>query len=217
MALKTKTLRTSLNASFLLAIFICALFSPAPALAKESGGATLPEFSEFVASVRNDQVGVLRGVYVASVLASPIVQQPVDKPNFVSPIDGIITQFSMPSQYENVGLLAHNNLSGRFFSTLALGQEVRLVYGDGKIETFVITQILQYQALTPNSPYSSFRDLNTNDFLTAAQVFEQVYQGNRHVTFQTCIAANGISTWGRLFVIATPKPAYSFTDRLDAK
>lgn len=217
MALKTRTLRSSLNAGVLLAIFISVLFNSVPALAKENGEAALPEFSAFVASVRNDQEGILRGVFVPGVLAFPIVQQPADSANFVSSIDGIITQFSMPAQYGNVGLLAHNYLSGRFFFDLATGQEIRLVYGDGRIETFVITQILKYQALQPSSPYSSFRDLETDDTLTVSQMFEKAYLGERHVTFQTCIEAYGNSSWGRIFVIATPKPTYSLTDRFKGK
>ena len=79
------------------------------------------------------------------------------------------------------------------------------MYGDGKVETFVISEVLQYQALDPNSPYSSFRDLSTSKTLTAEQLFRKVYTGDRHVTFQTCIAGPGSLSWGRLFVIATPK------------
>jgi len=62
----------------------------------------------------------------------------------------MLTQFSLPSQFGNVGLLAHNTLSGKFFFQLEVGQEVRLVYGDGRVEYFVIQRILQYQALQPN-------------------------------------------------------------------
>ena len=217
MALKTRTLRTSLNASLLLALFISLFFNSAPALALEKDNSDLPEFSEFVTAVRDGQAGVLRGVYVPGVLAFPIVQQPADNANFVASDDGIITQFKMPAQYGNVGLLAHNDLSGRFFFDLALGQEVRLVYGDGRIEIFVITQILKYQALQPSSPYSSFRDLETQDTLTVSQMFQKAYLGERHVTFQTCIAAYGNSSWGRIFVIATPTPTYSLTDRFEGK
>jgi hypothetical protein len=116
-----------------------------------------------------------------------------------------------------VGLLAHNTLSGKFFFQLEVGQEVRLVYGDGRVEYFIIQRILQYQALQPNSPYSNFRDLSSDEILTAEQVFRKAYTGDRHVTFQTCIAANGISTWGRIFVIATPKPQYATPNRFDPK
>ena len=205
MTLNTRTLRTSLNATVLLIVFVALFFNPIPSKALESGEATVPDFAEFSKTVQNGEAGALRGVYVPGVLAFPIVQQPVGNANYVSSIDGELTQFGMAEQFGNVGLLGHNDLSGRFFFDLAVGQEVRLVYGDGKVEYFVITQILKYQAFQPNSPYSDFRDLRNDEVLTAEQMFRKVYTGKRHVTFQTCIAANGISTWGRIFVIAEPR------------
>jgi hypothetical protein len=147
----------------------------------------------------------LRGVYVPDVLALPVTQQPSANAGYVSSKEGEMTQFGMAAQYGNIGLLAHNHLSGRLFSRLALGQEVRLVYGNGRVEYFVITQMLQYQALEPTSQYSSFRDLTDNKMLTAEQLFDKVYRGDRHVTFQTCIANTESLSWGRLFVIAIPK------------
>ena len=205
MTLNIKTLRTSLNTSLLLVILVSLFFNPIPSRALENGEATLPNFTEFSKTVQNGQADVLRGVYVPDVLAFPVVQQPTGNANYVSPIDGELTQFAMPAQFGNIGILAHNNLSGRFFFDLVAGQEVRLVYGDGKVEYFVITQILKYEAFQPNSPYSDFRDLSNDQILTAEQLFRKAYTGERHVTFQTCIAANGISTWGRIFVIATPR------------
>jgi hypothetical protein len=127
-------------------------------------------------------------------------------PAFVSSNEGEVTQFSMPARYGNVGLLAHNHLSGKLFSALAIGQQVRLIYGNGRIETFVITEVLRYQALQPNSPYSSFRNLDQDgETLSANQMFTRAYLGDRHVTFQTCIDAYGNSSWGRLFIIAEPQ------------
>lgn len=207
MTLNTRLLRTSLNIVLLLTFFAGIVFSPITTRALGDHPA-LPDFKEFARSVQNNEAGVLRGVYVPEVLAFPIVQQPTGNAGYVSKTDGEITQFRMVSQFGNVGLLAHNDLSGRFFSQMAVGQEIRLVYGDGKVEYFVITQILQFQALEPTSPYSSFRDLSDDKKLTAEQLFKKVYQGDRHVTFQTCIAGPGSLSWGRLFVIATPKPRF---------
>ena len=65
------------------------------------------------------------------------------------------------------------------------------------------------EALDPTNPYSTFRDLASAERLTAEQLFKKVYRGDRHVTFQTCMEANGDLSWGRLFVIATPKPESS--------
>ena len=205
MTLKAHIHRTPQYTILLLAILACLFRQPTPALALGNGAANLPTFVEFSKTVQNNQADVLRGVYVPEVLALPIIQQPAGNAGYVSSTDGQITQFGMASQFGNVGLLAHNNLSGKLFSGLAVGQEVRLVYGDGKVEYFVIAQLLQFQALQPTSPYSSFRDLNNGETLTAEQVFKKVYQGDRHVTFQTCIARPGSLSWGRLFVIATPK------------
>jgi len=192
-------------------IVLALLVTPVPALAAgdpadgNNTGNALPDYRNFVESVQNGQAGVLRGVYVDGVLALPIVQQPVGNPGFVSQNTGEITQFNMAAEVGNVGLLAHNFLSGASFTNLAPGQEVRLIYGDGKVEYFIVDQIYQYQALQPYSPNSEFRNLETDITITAEELFRKVYRGERHVTFQTCIDANGNSSWGRLFVIAQPK------------
>jgi hypothetical protein len=159
----------------------------------------------FYDPIQNDEVNLLRGVLVPNVLELPIVQQPVDDPYYVSNHNGEVTQFSIASQYGNVGLLAHNNLSGKSFSKLSIGQEVELVYGDGSVEDFIITKVLRYQALQPQSQQSLFLDLDNSETLSANQMFNRVYTGSRHITFQTCITANGDASWGRLFIVATPK------------
>ena len=215
MKLKNQPIRTALNASLLLAIFITVFFNTKPAFALGNGEASIPNFPDFSKTVQNGETSILRGVYVPDVLALPIVQQPASNAGYVSNDEGKITQFGMASQFGNVGLLAHNHLSGKSFSQLAVGQEVRLVYGNGKVEYFVITEVLRYQALQPTSPYSSFLNLTNNETLNAEQMFKRVYFGDRHVTFQTCIAKDGSSSWGRLFVIAVPKPQYTGTDRFD--
>ena len=204
MALKHIT-RRFLNLSFLLTVLGSLLFNANSTLAMGNNTARLPDFTVFSQAVQNGKADSLRGVYIPNVLALPIVQQPSGNAGYVSSNDGQATQFAMASQFGNVGLLAHNYLSGRFFSELAVGQEVRLVYGNGRVEYFVITEILRYQALEPNSQLSSFRSLDHSEILSAEQMFKRVYAGERHVTFQTCIAANGTVSWGRLFVVAEPK------------
>ena len=188
------------------------LATPAPVLAMNipaEGDTTeataLPEYGRFFENVQNGQAGILRGVYVPGVLAIPIVQQPLGHPGFVSQNDNEITQFRMAAEVGNVGLLAHNFLSGTSFTGLAPGQEVRLIYGDGQVEYFTVVEVLQYQALQPYSPTSQFRDLENDVTITAEELFRKVYRGERHVTFQTCIEAEGNSSWGRLFIIAQPK------------
>ena len=80
-----------------------------------------------------------------------------------SPIkDGEATQFAMASQFGSVGLLAHNILSGKFFSELTIGQEVRLVYGDGKVEYFIVAEICAFRHWNLKASSSSFRNLDRN-------------------------------------------------------
>lgn len=204
--------RTILNATIFLALFVSFFFNPISALAM-AGSAT--NFTEFSQSVQNGEANTLRGVYISNVMALPIVQQPYGNAGYVSNNDGEVTQFGMASQFGNLGLLAHNHLSGAAFSQLAVGQEVRMVYGDGHVEYFVITEVLRYQALQPTSPYSSFRNLDKDETLSAEEMFKRVYFGDRHVTFQTCIEAEGNLSWGRLFVVAIPKSEYEIFNRLN--
>lgn len=204
MTLNKQTTRTVRSTTFLVTFLVSLFYNPLSTGALGSV-VTLPTLADFSRSVQNGKADVLRGVYVNDVLALPIIQQPAGNPGYISNNDGEATQFGMPAKYGNVGLLAHNTLSGQFFSNLAIGQEVRLIYGDGKTETFVITEVLRYQALQPTSPYSSFRNLSKDETLSAEQMFKRVYFGDRHVTFQTCIASDGSNSWGRLFVIAVPK------------
>ena len=49
------------------------------------------------------------------------------------------------------------------------------MYGDGKTQSFLITEVLSFQALQPTSPYSSFRNLEKDETLTAEQMFKRVY------------------------------------------
>ena len=205
MTLKKQNTRNILTASLFLAIFISLFFNPISTLAM---GATpaLPSFAEFSKSVQNGDANALRGVYVPNVMALPIVQQPYNNAGYVSNNNGEATQFRMASQFGNIGLLAHNHLSGASFFQLEVGQEIRLIYGDGRVEYFVVAEVLQYQALQPNSPYSSFSSLSKDETLSAENMFKRVYFGDRHLTFQTCIAKDGEASWGRLFVIAVPKP-----------
>jgi len=195
------TIKLNLLVFSLTAFFIIPGVLPAVHYSK-SAVFNSPSFYDPIQSGKDD---LLQGVFVPNVLELPIVQQPADDPYYVSNHNGEVTQFSIASQYGNVGLLAHNNLSGKSFSKLSLGQEVELVYGDGSVEDFIITKVLHYQALQPQSQQSLFLDLDNSETLSANQMFNRVYTGSRHLTFQTCITANGDASWGRLFIVAMPK------------
>ncbi|MCL4530903.1 MAG: sortase [Chloroflexi bacterium] len=198
MASKTDLRRLAITFSLLL--LIVATLIPNPVAAASA----LPDLKTFISSVENGNADSLSGVYVDGAFALSVVQQPPSNAGYVSTIANTVTQFGLATQYGNVGLLAHNYLSGQFFLQLIPGERVVLIYGDGSIQTFRITHIYRYQATEPNSTRSNFIDLNTGEKLTADQLFAKVYTGAHHVTFQTCIANNGNSSWGRLFVIAEP-------------
>lgn len=167
----------------------------------------IPEFSEFVLSVTDGTSEVVRGVYVPNILAYQVAQQPIDNYGYVSTEADIVTQFSLANQYGVTGLLAHNYLAGSSFSELAVGQEIRIVYGDGDVEYYQVSIISSFKAINPLSATSNFIDLDTNMEYTVQEIFSQFYMGKEHVTFQTCIAKGNEASWGRLFVVAYPVPA----------
>src|SRR5215203_2382168 len=159
MVLKGQMSRALLNLSF-LALNISLTFYFVPQHTSVGIGSRSQAFGDFSNSFEKGETDTLRGVYITNTLALPIVQQPLGDSNFVSGKNGEVTQFSTASQYGNIGLLAHNFLSGKSFSKLAIGQEVRLLFDDGHIEYFVISEILRYKAIEPGNPYSNFQNLS---------------------------------------------------------
>jgi hypothetical protein len=163
------------------------------------------DLNALVQDVGSGQAGVVRGVFVPDMLSLPVERQPSGYPGYISGEDGVATQFGMAETYGSIGLLAHNYLAGSRFFNLEEGQEVYLVYGDREVRRFVVTEIHRYRAGQPNSPYSDFYDLDDGEAkYTAREVFHMMYNRDGDLVFQTCIAGDGISTWGRLFVIARP-------------
>jgi len=158
MALKGQTSRTVLNLSLLaldISLFLHLNLSSTPGKV----GHTPREVSSasFSKTVEIAEGRTLSGIYVENALALPVVQQPEGNAAYVSTRNGEITQFSTVSQYGNIGLLAHNYLSGKSFLQLTVGQEVRLVFDDGQTEYFVVAEILRYQALEPLQFLQEFR------------------------------------------------------------
>lgn len=166
--------------------------------------AVQPALSDFVTSVQNGNSNQITGVYVPDALALPVIQQPSDQPGYVPTQDNVVAQFSMASQYNTTAFIAHNHLAGALFPNLQVLQPVTIVFGDGSTQKYIISAIHSYQALSPNSPYSDFVDLDTNASLTAVDLFKQIYTVPGRVIFQTCILKDGEPSWGRLFIIADP-------------
>ena len=162
-------------------------------------------FDQFIEDMKNDNANQVTGIYVENVMALQVVQQPAGNPGFVSTIDEVVTYFLFPWQKAgNHGLLAHNYLAGRYFFNVGYGDIITLVFGDGYYQDFEVTQIKDYQALQPDSPYSNFIDLETGEQKNVNTVFIEVYMGNFHTTLQTCIAQGNEGEWGRHFILAPP-------------
>jgi hypothetical protein len=162
-----------------------------------------PGFDSFVASVVGGNAARIAGIYVDGVLALAVTGQGGDAA-YVSGNANEATQFGLAAQYGSNAFLAHNYLAGADFFKLSTGQVITLVYGDGSSKDFRIQEIGRYQALQPNSTQSNFVDLDGGENLSATDLFHTIYNSDHPVVLQTCIENEGISTWGRLFVIAVP-------------
>jgi hypothetical protein len=165
-----------------------------------------PGLLDFIVQVANGQAQELRGVYVEDVLALPVLKQPDGNPMFVSEEMGTVTQFQSAAKYGVAGLLAHNYLSGDLFFSLALGQQVSLVYGDGQVVPYQVTDIQRYEKLQRNSANSNYLNVETGKELTTRELFQLMYTASDRVTFQTCIKKAGDWSWGRIFITATALP-----------
>jgi len=179
-----------------------------PVQVRAIGVSEIPPLGEFIEEVTNGEADVLRGIYAPNVLAFPIIPQPENNPAYVSSRKDTLTQFGLASQYDTTGLLAHNYLAGKSFFLLEEGQLIFLIYGDGKTETYVVTQSMRFQALTPESVTSNFVDLDNGEHYSASKLFSTMYNRPGDVILQTCIYAQENNSWGRLFIIAEP---YSLT------
>ena len=184
------------------ASLISVIHLPPPTIDSWNSREQLPSLSNFTSLVQNGKANTVRGVYVPGFLALPVVQQPAGDTGFVSGKPETVTQFQLAARYGVIGLLAHNYLSGIEFYRLMEGLKVFIINGDGSRDRYRINSIKEYQKLTPGSNWSHYIDLATGERLTTYELFSQYYQGDHHLTFQTCIAKNGIEIWGLRFVVA---------------
>ncbi len=163
--------------------------------------APLLEFSE---RVENGQPGQVVGVYVPQILELEVEQQPAADPLFVDGQTGMATQFERAALNGVVGLLAHNTSSGIKFYQVQIGQQIDVIYGNGRIEQFRVQSISEFQKLQTMNPMSDFVDLSTGSTLTSTQVFNRFYSGDHRLTLQTCLERNGDPNWGLHFIEAYP-------------
>jgi hypothetical protein len=161
--------------------------------------------SEFIHAMSADGRASLKGVYVADKFQLPVTYQPSGNPGFVTTSPDSVTLFSTASNYGSIGLIAHNHLAGNEFFEVDVNDEICLVYGDGSVQRYVVSEIREYQALSPTSPYSSFVNLaDTKHTVSYRDLFFDTYGVGDRLVLQTCIANGYYDSWGRLFIIAIP-------------
>ena len=176
----------------------------APANDSPAAPAAANNLESFISSVQNGNGSQIVGIYSQGNMAFEVGGQPSGNAGYVTSNSSEVTRFGLASQYGSKGFLAHNYLAGASFFNLSSGDIITLVYGDGSTQNYQIQTVRRFQALQPNSTQSSFVDLDNGGNLSASDLFYQIYNSDNPVVLQTCIENDGISTWGRLFVIAVP-------------
>ncbi|MEJ2601503.1 MAG: hypothetical protein P8Z00_24475 [Anaerolineales bacterium] len=84
------------------------------------------------------------------------------------------------------------------------GQALNLIFGDGRVQRYRISKIDDFQRLSVTDMRSNFVELKSGSKETTNQVFADFYQGQPHLTLQTCIERNGEWSWGVRFIKADP-------------
>ena len=164
----------------------------------------LPALEEFVRTVVDGDPGALRGLYVQDVLSLRILQQPPGDPAFIAFEEGTATLFQDALSFRTFGLLAHNFLSGREFFSLQQGQDLFLVFGDGGLKRYQVSEIADYQRLNVADLRSDFLGLADNSLVSVDQLFTRFYQNAEQLVLQTCIERAGLPSWGVRFIRAVP-------------
>ncbi|HSM24465.1 MAG TPA: hypothetical protein VK856_06345 [Anaerolineaceae bacterium] len=174
-------------------------------------------FTKFIKSVTLEKSGKsFVGIISPKSFSLPIMQQPGGQAGFVSNESDKITEFALARQYGTTGLLAHNHLAGSYFASLVENDLLILVNANKEYKIYRIEKISSFQALSPNSPYSNFVDLNnTSRILTATDLFYEVYTAEGTLVLQTCIAQGSELSWGRLFIQAVPVDEINFLDLIN--
>jgi len=172
-------------------------------------------FYQFIKSVTEKRSGnQIVGMIAPKQITLPIIQQPAGRPDFVSSEPEFVT--SLTKQFGSTGLLAHNHLAGSNFSSLEVNDLIVLVTANKEYKFFKIEKISSYQALSPNSPYSNFVDLNDpSTVLSAVDLFMEVYTEEGSLVIQTCIAQGSEPSWGRLFIKAFPVSGIGIQELID--
>ena len=179
--------------------------TPPVPITSDSPDRPVPSLAEFIESLEFNGQKQIVGLYVPGVIALSVVQQPLQEVDFVSDLPNVVTQFKLASDYGSYGFLAHNHLAGATFFEFDIGQSVFLVDGNGRLQSYNVSELLGVQALSPRNPYSQFRSLEFPwNEISTADLFNRIYTVENRVILQTCISLENQPEWGRFFIIAVP-------------
>ncbi len=173
--------------------------TPEPALLRSQ------RFQQYVSQIKDGSAGVIKGIFVDGILELKVVQQPENDWKYVDEQLGTTTQFQSATVNGVIGLLAHNFLSGQLFYQLTPGQEIGVVYGDGKVKVYRVVNSTSYKKIDTSSLTSDLVEQSSGHLFSTQDVFNKYYTGNDHLTLQTCLERDGNWSWGLYFVFAVPE------------
>ncbi|TAK13395.1 MAG: sortase [Anaerolineae bacterium] len=137
-------------------------------------------------------------VTAAGLFDYPVIQNGDSAPSAADTVG----QYAAAARRGSIGLLAHNHSAGRSFFVFSIGDLITLTFDDGSTQSYEVTAIHIYQATDPDDFSQPFLDDRGKE-LKAKEVFNREYSPGT-LTFQTCIAKDGHSSWGLLFIRAEP-------------
>lgn len=190
---------------FLQTIQFNNILVPVTGIPVKFGGEKEFRSAQAVAAETNSNSFAIKGISSRSKFNLSVTYQPAGSPGFVTTSPEAVTFFSTAVNYGSIGIIAHNYLAGSEFFELRPSNIINLSFADGHVETYIVNEVREYQALTPTSPYSSFINLaNPSEIISYRDLFFETYGVNNRLVLQTCISKNNDDSWGRLFIIATP-------------
>ena len=119
-------------------------------------------------------------------------------PMTVTQNPGEVTLYETAYDAGVIGLLAHNDLAGKAFYQLEIGDQLYLDH-----RPYQVVNIIQYQTLNPYE----FLDLQTGEILTGEEAIQAIYLDRPGaLILQTCLEKFSDPDWGLTFWIAYPQP-----------
>jgi sortase (surface protein transpeptidase) len=123
---------------------------------------------------------------------------PHPSPDYVSTAADTVTRSRWAAVFGAIGLLAHNNIAGRYFGDLELGDAITVTSATTTRE-YEVVEIKRYRI-----DADMFIDLDTETKAGNGALMDEVYRPG-YVVLQTCIKKGSDPTWGRVFVLAKEK------------